>query len=129
MGPLAKSLLIAAGAALGANARYWLGGWIASRIDQPFPWATLLINVTGSLLIGLFLGLSDRQGWPMHWRLLVAVGFAGGYTTFSAFSWETLALMERGRMLPAVAYVGASVLACVAACWVGVAIARSVALG
>jgi CrcB protein len=119
MVPLTKSLWVAGGAALGANARYWLGAWVLSRFGSNFPWGTLLINVTGSMLIGLYLGLDERQGFPMSWRLFFAIGICGGYTTFSTFSWETLRLIQDGNLSKAFGYVLASSLLTVAACWAG----------
>lgn len=124
MVPLTKSLWVAGGAALGANARYWLGAWVLSRFGSNFPWGTLLINVTGSLLIGLYLGLDERQGFPMSWRLFFAIGICGGYTTFSTFSWETLKLIQEGHLSNAFGYVLASSLLTVAACWAGFAITK-----
>lgn len=95
-----KFLLISAGAVLGANARYWLGGWAAQKWGSGFPFGTLMINVTGSLLLGFFMTLAtERFLIDPRWRLLVAVGFLGAYTTFSTYTYESLNLLLNGQWL------------------------------
>jgi len=83
---------VAAGGALGALARYHLTGWIAPRQRTPFPTGTLVVNVVGSLLLGLLVGL----GAPDSALAWMGAGFLGGFTTFSTFTWETLRLVEDG---------------------------------
>lgn len=129
METVAKSLWVAGGAAVGANARFWLGAWVLNRYGSAFPWGTLVINVTGSLLIGLYLGLEQIHGFPLSWRLIFAVGFCGGYTTFSTFSWETLKLIQDGQWTPALGYTLASCLMTVAGCWVGLVAAKAIGGG
>ncbi|HEU4792231.1 MAG TPA: fluoride efflux transporter CrcB [Nitrolancea sp.] len=89
-------LLVAVGGAIGATARYLLGGWIQGWVGSSFPWGTLVINVSGSLIIGLVLGLVDRGALSSQTRLLLAVGVLGGYTTFSTFSYEGLQMLQSG---------------------------------
>lgn len=101
---------IALGAGIGANARYWLGVFIAAQGGGTWPWATLLINVSGALFLGLFTGCADRFVWGHDTRLLWGVGLAGGYTTFSTFSKESIELIQAGRWSGAVLYISASVL-------------------
>lgn len=113
-------LAISIGAVLGANARFLLGGWVLDRMGTEFPYGTLLINVTGSLVIGLVYALIEKHGAPDWVRPLVIVGFLGAYTTFSTFSLDTLAVAERGAWLAAGAYVAGSVVASLAAVWAGV---------
>lgn len=125
MGWASSSGLVFLGAGIGANARYWLGVWALRRFGEGFPWGTLAINVSGSLLIGLFMGLSETRGWPMGWRLLIAVGVLGGYTTFSTFSYETLKLLGKGTSGLGFLYVLGSVAAGLVACWAGVLGAKS----
>ena len=92
-----------------------------------WPWATFLINVTGSLLIGVLAGWVSTKGEAGEpWRLLLGVGVLGGYTTFSAYSLETLRLIERNDMAGAAAYSLGSVIAGLAAVSLGVAIAKRV---
>lgn len=112
MGPnLEKILLIAAGAVLGANMRYWLGVWAAERWGAAFPYGTLLINVSGSLLIGWFMAFAaGRTLVDPRWRLLFVTGFLGAYTTFSTYSYESLSLFTRGQWLPGLANALGSVV-------------------
>ncbi len=113
-------LAISLGAILGANTRFMLGGWVLDRLGPEYPYSTLLINVTGSFVIGLAYALIERHGAPDWVRPLVIVGFLGAYTTFSTFSLDTLALVERGAWLAAGSYVLGSVVASFAAVWAGV---------
>ena len=124
-----KILIVAAGGALGAIARYWLGGVINARWPMHFPLGTFLINLTGSFIIGFFLTFLEQHS-PTHanWRLLVAVGFVGAYTTFSTFEFETLKLLETGQALIAALYVASSVLVGFLAVWLGVSLARKLFL-
>jgi|SRR5919199_2207819 CrcB protein len=89
-------LLVAVGGAIGATARYLLGGWIQSWVGSSFPWGTLVINVSGSLIIGLVLGLVDRGTLSSEARLFLAVGLLGGFTTFSTFSYEGIQMVQSG---------------------------------
>jgi CrcB protein len=99
-------LWVGVGGFAGANARYLLGSWIAARLGPTFPWSTLVINVTGSFLIGLLLTfLALRVDLPSAWRLLLVVGFLGGYTTFSSYSAEAIGLFAQGRWIHGAAYV------------------------
>ena len=119
-------MLVGAGGFIGANARYWLGGWIQSRSGSLFPWETLAINVSGSFLIGLFMFLALRENWEPGWRLFIAIGVLGGYTTFSSFSYETIRLLASGSYLEAFGYIFGSAGLSVAGAWSGMAVARSV---
>src|SRR3954466_2191528 len=124
MGPaweaLEKTLWVGLGGFLGANARYWLGGWIQARWGSDFPWSTFVINITGSFILGLFMTLiSERFAVPrapVLW-LVVAIGFVGAYTTFSTFEFETLALVTTGTWLRALGNAFGSLAAGFAAVW------------
>jgi CrcB protein len=97
---------VGVGGFLGANARYALGVGLAGRWGTDFPWATLLINVTGSLAVGLLLTiLTEKVVVDPAWRLLLVVGFLGGYTTFSSYTFEALRLAAEGEWLAALGYV------------------------
>jgi len=118
---MSRVLWISLGAVLGANARYWLGVWVQDRWGAAFPWGTLLINVSGSFLLGLLMGALDGSTRPgaEALRLAAGVGFLGAYTTFSTFEVEALRLVQRGQAWAAAAYVAASVLAGLLAAWAG----------
>jgi CrcB protein len=120
-------LAISIGAVLGANIRYILGGWIAERSSTSFPWATLVINASGSLMIGLVLTLvTERIAAPPWVRPMIAIGFMGSYTTFSTFSWETLALARDGAWLAAGANVALSITACLVGVYAGTLLGRAI---
>jgi CrcB protein len=107
-----KYLIIGIGGFLGANFRYLVGGWVADWLGSDFPYGTLIINVSGSFIIGMFLTLiTDRFAAPPNLRLFFAIGFLGAYTTFSTFSFESLALIQsRAYLAAAVNVVGSTVL-------------------
>lgn len=110
---------MAAGAALGANARYWTGVWFKAMKWGPFPWSTLTINVVGSLLIGVVAAILTHRPALVSWQLFVVVGLLGGFTTFSSFSLDLLYQLEKGEALQALAYAAGSVLIGLAACGAG----------
>jgi CrcB protein len=116
--------VLSLGGVFGVNARYWLGLWVNRWASQQFPWATFLINVTGSFAIGLLTMLLAR--WLPHpnLRLLVVTGFLGGYTTYSTFAFESLTLWERGERGLSLGYMAATVVAGFLAVTFGVALAR-----
>lgn len=118
-------LWIAVGAVSGASARYFLSGYIAKALSSTFPYGTLVINISGSLLLGFFLVFtSERVMVDVRWRWLVAIGFCGSYTTFSSYAFETFALFEQGQWLLLAWNVVASNLLCLASVLVGAAVAR-----
>jgi CrcB protein len=118
-------LYVGVGAFLGANARYWVGGWAAARLGTAFPYGTFIINVTGSFAIGVILTLlTERLVADPAWRLLLVVGFLGGYTTFSSYTYEGLTLLGAGQWPAALWYVvGSNVLGLLAA-YAGMVLAR-----
>jgi len=117
---------VALGGALGTAGRYWLSGVIARSFGETFPWGTLIINVTGSFIIGFFAALTGPDGRlfvSSNARQFVMIGMCGGYTTFSSFSLQTLNLMNNGEWYRAVGNIGASVVLCLIAVWAGVVLA------
>jgi fluoride exporter len=113
------------GGALGTLARYLLTGWIQARSGSPFPFGTLVINVSGSILLGLLLRFAlETPGVGPEMRAFLTTGFCGGYTTFSTFSYETAALIEEGDWTRAGVYVGLSVLISLGGMFLGFAGAR-----
>ena len=118
-------LWIALGAVVGASARYFLSGFIAKALPSSFPYGTLIINITGSLLLGFFLAwTSERVLIDPRWRLLIAIGFCGSYTTFSSYAFETFALVEQGQWLLMGLNIIASNLLCLVSVLAGVTLAR-----
>ncbi len=93
-------LIISLGAILGANCRYWIGGWAVERFGTTFPYGNLIINLSGSFILGIFMTLfTDRFLVNPYWRLLVPIGFLGTYTTFSSYTYESVSLMLRGQYI------------------------------
>ena len=118
-------LAISAGAVAGANLRYWMSRYAVRLLGPVFPYGTLAINMLGSFVLGFFLvWTTERAVVDPRWRLLIAVGFCGGYTTFSSYAYETMAFFEHGQwMLMAANFVSNNLLAC-AAVLAGMALAR-----
>jgi fluoride exporter len=117
---------IAAGSALGGVSRYLVGGAIQRLLGTPFPAGTLAVNLSGSFVLGLF--LRSALGSPSvspELRAFLTIGFCGGYTTFSTFSYETLALLEQGQWSRALLYAAGSVLLALGATVLGFLAARS----
>jgi CrcB protein len=115
-------LWVALGSAIGGAARYALSGVVANWIGATFPWGTLIVNVTGCFVIGIFNTLTGPDGiWPVptNIRIFVMVGMCGGYTTFSSFGLESLNLVRNGEWLPAGEYILASVIFCLVGVWLG----------
>jgi CrcB protein len=122
--PLIDSLWVGLGGFLGANARYWLGGWVVAKFGTAMPWATLTINVSGSFLLGLISTLlAERHGAPPALRLLIPIGFLGAYTTFSTFEMETWTV-ARTDAPRAWLYVALSVILGLAAVAAGIRLGR-----
>lgn len=119
-----STLLVMAGGALGAAARFHAGAVLTATIGSRWPWGTLAVNAAGGLLIGLLAGWATVRGIAEPWRLLLGVGILGGFTTFSAFSLETWQMIERDAWLDAAGYVAASVCISVLLAGVGIALSR-----
>ncbi|MBX5492529.1 MAG: fluoride efflux transporter CrcB [Chloroflexi bacterium] len=119
-------LVIALGGALGANVRYIVNLLAGRWLGATFPYGTLGINITGSLVLGFFLTLAtERLEIDPLWRLFFATGFLGAYTTFSAYTYESLLLLREGAYVPALAYLVGSVLGGLGGAALGIAAARS----
>jgi len=115
-------LLIAIGSALGGMARYFASGGIARISDGAFPYGTMFVNVSGSIVIGFFATFTGPDGRLMVGapaRQFVMVGICGGYTTFSTFSLETLNLIREGELMPALLNAVGSVVLCLTFVWLG----------
>ena len=123
MGRRMLPLVIFVGAGIGGVARYAVGSWVHASTGPAFPWGTLLINVIGSFLLMLTYGVLEGTAAAPEWRAFLGIGVLGGFTTFSAFSYETVRLMQDGEWERAAVYVLASVLLSVAAAIVGFGVA------
>jgi fluoride exporter len=126
MDDIARYFWIMFGGALGTGARYWCSGFVARTIGETFPWGTLVINVTGSFIIGFFAVMTGPDGRVFVGstaRQFVMVGICGGYTTFSSFSLQTLNLVNDGEFVAAGGNIILSVVLCLVAVWVGASLA------
>ncbi len=122
---LSQIAAIAAGGAAGAVMRFWVSNGVYSLLGRGFPWGTLVVNVLGSLIMGLsYVLLLERMSVAPEWRAALMIGLLGAFTTFSTFSIETFNLLESGDWPKAVLNMVFSVLACVLAVWIGVQAGR-----
>lgn len=119
--------LVILGGGLGAGGRYLLGGWLHSQLSGGFPWGTFAVNALGSLLIGLVFGLAQRGSLPPATTLFLAVGVLGGFTTFSAFSYETMRLLANGSVAASLLNVAGQFTVGLLAVYLGFAATRSLA--
>ena len=122
-----KFIWIAAGGILGAWSRYTLGLWAADRWGTTFAWGTLLINITGSLIMAWVLALNMQRGvFSPNIRLFLTVGFCASYTTFSTFSWDTFRYLSEGNWKLATGNIVLSVAGCLFGTWGGITLAKIV---
>ena len=122
---MSRYLLIVIGGGTGSLVRYLAGTAIMSRIGGKFPLGTMVINVSGSFLIGLLMTLlTERFKLDPGWRLLLVVGFLGGYTTFSSFEWETYSAVRDGGLWAGMLNVVLSIMLGYGAVWLGSSLAR-----
>lgn len=124
-----NALWIFVGGGLGSLGRWWFSGWVSSTVGETFPWGTLLVNITGCFIIGLFSTATGPQGrWLASptFREFFIYGICGGYTTFSSFSLQTLRLAENGEWFKAGANCLASVALCLLGVWLGHVLALQV---
>jgi fluoride exporter len=120
-------LYVALGSAIGGVSRYLLGGLVQRVLDTAFPAGTLLINVSGSFLLGAIIRYAfETSSLTPELRAFLTIGFCGGYTTFSTFSYETVALLEDGEWARAGIYIAASVVLSLIGTFLGFALARQV---
>lgn len=121
------AVLIGIGGILGANARYLVSVWAARRIGPEFPYGTLIVNLSGSLLLGfLATGILGRVAYEREVQLLVPVGFVGAYTTFSTFAYESVGLVRRRAYVLATANVLGSTILGLLGAWIGSTVARAI---
>lgn len=118
-------LVIFVGAGIGGMVRHALGSWVQQASGSDFPWGTLVVNVTGSLLLTLIYALLEGTSARAEWRMFLGIGVLGGFTTFSAFSYETVDLLRHDEGLRALAYVLASVVASTGSAFIGYQVGAS----
>ena len=125
---VARFLLICLGGAIGTGARYMVAVWMARTVGTVFPYGTLLVNLGGSFLLGLLMQLSlSTQTISADMRLISGTGILGGFTTYSTFNYETLALLREDAWGVALANTAATLIGCLVACTLGIGVARAVA--
>ena len=115
-------VLVMLGGALGTGARFWVSGFVAERAGEFFPLGTLIVNISGSFVIGFFAAFTDPEGVVLvspRFRQFFMIGVCGGYTTFSSFSLQTLDFVRDGDWLKASLNTGLSFACCLAAVWLG----------
>jgi fluoride exporter len=117
-------LAIGTGGFIGGVLRYLLSQLVQTKFLSTFPFGTLMVNIIGCFLIGLVFGLTDRGNLTQEWRLFLATGLLGGFTTFSAFSIESLSLFRDGQFFYATAYISSSVAVGIIATFIGFAIIK-----
>ena len=120
-------LFVMLGGAIGAGARHLTGKLMLGWLGPDYPWGTLTVNIVGGLLMGLLIGTLARINAGEPWRLFLAVGVLGGYTTFSSFALDFVTLYDRGALAVAFGYAAISVLGAIAAVFAGMAIVRAIA--
>jgi fluoride exporter len=117
-------LLIFLGGGLGSLVRFYLGRLVQSTTTSGFPWGTLTVNVVASFVLGCYVGIEAAKGLPNSYRWLVALGFCGGFSTFSTFSNDTLALFQANRWSEGLLNVFLNVMLCLLATFVGILLAK-----
>lgn len=116
--------IIGIGGFIGSVLRYLISLSIQNKILSVFPFGTLVVNIIGCLVIGIIFGLSERSNLSSEWRLFLATGICGGFTTFSAFSIETFGMLREGQLMHAFTYICASVILGLIATFIGISIFR-----
>ena len=113
-------LLVFLGGGIGAATRYWMSGWVHERLGSAFPYGTLAVNIVGCFIIGLVMG-SMQERFLAHpsLRVFLTIGILGGFTTFSSFSYETIAMLKDGEFAYASLNIVASLLCCIMGTWIG----------
>lgn len=117
-------LLIGLGSFIGGISRYLFSLLFYNKGFYAFPYATLTVNIVGCFLIGIVYGITQRNGLSNEWRLFLATGVLGGFTTFSAFSYESISLIRDGQTSQALVYIASSVILGLLATWAGLALTQ-----
>jgi CrcB protein len=123
-----RYLMVGIGGAVGSVLRFWMGSYIGGRFGSRFPYGTFVVNISGAFLIGMVLTLlAEKADWSTNWLYLVPIGFIGGFTTFSAFEYETFRLFQDGQIMSAALNVALSVIVGFVGVWAGAVAGRSIA--
>lgn len=117
-------LLIGIGSFIGGISRYLFSLFIQNKFLSTFPFGTLGVNIAACFLIGIVFGLSERGNFNMEWRLFLATGFLGGFSTFSSFSMETVGLLRDGQLWQAFTYIMSSLVICLLATFIGISLIK-----
>ncbi|MCD6544428.1 MAG: fluoride efflux transporter CrcB [Flavobacteriaceae bacterium] len=120
------AVLIGIGSFIGGILRYLMALFIQSKVLSTYPYGTLTVNILGSLIIGIVFGLTDRFNLSPEWRLFLATGICGGFTTFSAFSLETMFMLQEGQYLYGISYITVSILFGLLAVFLGMTLIKMV---
>jgi CrcB protein len=119
--------MVGIGGFAGSVLRFWLSSYVGGRFGARFPYGTFIVNITGSFLVGMvFAILAEKTSWGANWRYLIPIGFIGGYTTFSAFEYETFRLFQDGQIFTAALNVTLSVVIGFAGVWIGSVAGRAI---
>lgn len=117
-------ILIGIGSFIGGVLRYLTTLFVQSKFLSTFPYGTLTVNILGSLIIGIVFGLSEKANLSPEWRLFFAAGICGGFTTFSAFSFETMSMLQDGQYFYGLSYIGLSILFGLLAVFLGISLIK-----
>lgn len=118
-------LLVGLGGFIGSYLRYFISGFIEQKILSSFPFGTFAVNIIGCFIVGVLFAMSTRFNLVPEYRLLLATGFCGGFTTFSSFSYESVSLLQDAQFLYGFLYAGLSLLIGCLAAWLGILFIRS----
>jgi fluoride exporter len=119
-------LSIGLGSFIGGISRYLLSGFIQSKLSSILPYGTLMVNILGCFLIGILYGVSERMSISDEWKLIIATGLLGGFTTFSAFSMESIQMLRQGQVMNSIGYVLLSVTLGLLATWLGISFLKTI---